>query len=173
MTSSDLKHSWFTHLIQRPIVNQLPFFFSTKTPPWVQQCVWSLLDNVTVLPKITLIVCVCLDLKIERNMATSFKLQLPEIFVKICQECWLSHWESCKDVLLWGLGFHQPRNRLNQAFKSDFVRLQGIIASILTLLPYESRGRNLWKQQCGCRYSSLCVTFKSDFLQLISEVGMQ
>lgn len=41
---------------------------------------------------------------------------------------------------MWGLGFQQPRNRLNRAFKADFVRLLGIIASILTLLLYEGKG---------------------------------
>lgn len=81
----------------------------------------------------------CISVGFESVTATGVKLQLPEIFVKICEECWLSRWESCKDVLLWGLGFHQRRNRLNQAFKSDSVRLLGIIASILTLLRYEGQ----------------------------------
>lgn len=58
MTSSDLKHSWFTHLTQRPIVIQLPFLFTTETPPGDQQCVWRLLRNVTVHPKMTLSVCI-------------------------------------------------------------------------------------------------------------------
>lgn len=68
----------------------------------------------------------------------------------------MGHWESCKDVLLWELGFHQPRNGLIQAFKADFVRLLGIIASIFTLMYYEGKAEMHKNKvaECGRRHKS-------------------
>lgn len=64
------------------------------------------------------------------------------------------------DVLLWGLGFNQPRNWLNRALKSDFVRLLGITASILARLCYEGKAKLYKTTTTGLEiHASFCVTF--------------
>lgn len=73
--------------------------------------------------------------------------------------------------------FTNPETGLNQAFRADFVRLLGIIASILTLLHYEGKAeihKNNTPSTAGdmdFRLGSV-QHFKPDFLQLISTVGM-
>lgn len=69
---------------------QLPFPPHTKTPPWDQECVKNspqvLLVDVTVTPKL-LFVCVFHWIWERSGVVEYLELQLPEIFVEICEEC--------------------------------------------------------------------------------------
>lgn len=102
--------------------------------------------------------CVFAALDNAASYSESCKLQLPEIFVKLCQECYLGHWESCKDVLFVGTGISPAQEQAQSGIHGRLCEITGNYSKYLN--------RAVWRKQLAV-FVAVCEAHFSwaDFLQ--------